>query len=537
MVPSFPLSRYGIHSLPNELLSYIFLNAVRDYDHPSESAYFPLVLSHTCSRWRKVALSTASLYTSIKLSLPDSSSQLDYLQTWLLRSKSYPLDMLLDFRDEAWDWDEDGHLFTHHSAEHIISLILPHAKRWRHIEFFTDTWAPIHAFLDLSQHIVDLPALKSLALSRCNAYFARKGQCFQPTELREALPLFGGAQLPSLRDLSLVGVHVDWRKSSLVNLLEIEFKFHAYDVMPTLDQFAKILAASPRVQRLSIVGWGPRLDSIAVSSPLSPGSACVISLTKLKQLCFGFVDVAYAVTLLSLFNLPSLSELELEDIGAIVDPMGPSDVAPLLDLLQRSTRAPSSSTGESHSHPHSHSSSSPSTSSGCFFPLHQIDRLELRSLRSSVASFTNFLRCFSTLETIHLADADSALLTALGPQKFFYSESLPQVEGIIVDESATNTPRRRSSFASSLSTSLAPCPQLVDLICRRVDTSVLSSVIEARAKAGSGVRPLRSVQLDLDDGDVSDDGSGSTTSGLSEEDRKELLDSGVQLIINDMREY
>lgn len=528
------LGLFGIHSLPNEILSYIFLNAINHNDHNNNSsdsdsgfdvAFFPLTISHTCSRWRKVSISTGSLWTAIKLFLPCCRGQFAYLEAWLSRSKSYPLDMLLDFRDEEWNWDsEEDHPFTLDSASRIISLILPHAKRWRHIEFFTDTWAPIHAFLDRVRNLgttgveSSLPILKSVALSRCNAYFARKGECFEPIALREPIPLFGGARLPALSELSLVGVHLDWEtRSSFENLLELELKFHAYDVMPTFSQFADILGACQNLERLSIVGWGPRLDSNSTRYGLRQ----IISMPKLTKLCFGFVDVEYAVGLLSLFHLPSLSKLELEDVAAIVDPMGPSDATALLDLLECSTTTPESDNSR-------------------FYPLHQIECLELRSLRcNSEAAFANFLRRFSTLEKINLTDADSVLLSALGPYKFF----TPEPPVITKPENDGRSGRRPSLIVSSLSTSLAPCPQLVDLVCRRVDTSVLSSVISARAKAGSGVRPLKSVQLELDsggeEGDDSGDDEASSNSGsssrLSDRDRTLLLNTGVDLRITDNR--
>ncbi|KAJ4485211.1 hypothetical protein J3R30DRAFT_3282806 [Lentinula aciculospora] len=471
------LAQTGIHRLPNEILSYVFLNAIQvcDDDDYSEAAFFPLTISHTCSRWRKVSISTGSLWKYIRLCLPCSSNQLIYLNTWLTRSKFYPLEILLDFRDPEWGWEEEHHIFTCGVAREIISVILPHAKRWRHIEFFTDTWAPIHAFLNLTRDVVSLPVLRSMALYRCNAYFARKGEYFKPVEMREALQLFGGASFPALRDLSLVGVHVDWQRSILSNLFELELKFHAYDVMPTIGEFAEILESCPDLRRLSIVGSGPRLEAGSTNKKR------VISLAKLTRLIFGFVDVEYAVMLLSLFHLPCLREFELEDVAALVDPVEPSDASALLALLE--------------------ASSTNFHSQACFFPLHKVDCLELRSIRSSETVFSQFLRCFTSLERINLSDVDSALLNSLGPQH------------------------------------LAPCPQLVDLTCRHVDTSILSSVISARAKAGSGVRPLQSVQLELNDEAVlSDlDKGTSTASCLSDEDRNSLLNAGVNLIINDHR--
>ncbi|KAF9065360.1 hypothetical protein BDP27DRAFT_62398 [Rhodocollybia butyracea] len=422
-------SQSGIHRLPSETLSYIFLHVVHEYDES------PLTISHICSRWRKVSISTGALWTSIKLSLPYSSSQLAYLQTWLSRSKSYPLDILLDFRDEDWNWEEDDHAFTPEISEEIISVLRPHSKRWRHVELFTDTWAPIYTFLDLTRNITDLPILKSVALSRCNAYFARKGELFKPTRFREPISLFGGACLPSLRELSLVGVHVNWQTSSLRNLVELEFKFHAYDVMPTLPQFINILTGCPELERLSIVGWGPKLD---VASSTHQPVPHIISMPKLLRLCFGFVDVDYAVLVLSLFHLPALCELELEDVASIVDPMGPSDASALLELLGCSTV--------------------PSTDS-CCYPLHQVECLELRSLRSSETVFANFLRRFVTLEKINLSDADSALLSALGPQNFAPGPVLAVEGGGDTNHTSKIQESRRPSFVS-LSGSLAPCPHL-----------------------------------------------------------------------------
>ncbi|KAE9406651.1 hypothetical protein BT96DRAFT_203027 [Gymnopus androsaceus JB14] len=208
-------SRSGIHRLPDKILSSIFLNAINECDDSAEVAFLPLTLSHTSSRWREVCVSTSFLWTSIYMSLPyrhnqsTIQNQLVYLRTWISRSDSSPLNIHLDFRDPEWDWNEETHRFTSTWASQIFSIILPHANRWKHIEFIADTWAPIHVFLAASaaNSSESLQLLESMALSRCNAYFARKGELFKPVSLREPVPLFGGARLPSLRGLSLAGVH------------------------------------------------------------------------------------------------------------------------------------------------------------------------------------------------------------------------------------------------------------------------------------------------------------------------------------------
>lgn len=89
----------------------------------------------------------------------------------LSRSKASPLDVCLDLRDPEWDWeydfDESSHVFTVEDMDILLSILVPHASRWRTCELLSDTWAPIHAFLSRTQSVA-LPILEKLSLARCN---------------------------------------------------------------------------------------------------------------------------------------------------------------------------------------------------------------------------------------------------------------------------------------------------------------------------------------------------------------------------------
>ncbi|KAJ7142382.1 hypothetical protein C8R44DRAFT_603402, partial [Mycena epipterygia] len=173
----------------------------------------PTTLSHVCRRWRHVALGTGTLWTRLVLTFPTSAAQLTRTLAWLERSKTHTLDILLDLRDTEWDWEKDEaeHGFRAADMAAVLRLLLPTAPRWRALELLTDTWAPIHAFLRHTHTLApSLPRLEKLHLARCNAYFATKGAVFQPAALGRPLPLFGGARVPSLREVTLTGVHVDW---------------------------------------------------------------------------------------------------------------------------------------------------------------------------------------------------------------------------------------------------------------------------------------------------------------------------------------
>ena len=124
-----------IHSLPVELLSYIFtLSTHTSFAQEDDAAElsptdFPfdpanmlttLAISSVSRYWREVALSTPALWTDICIStdLPDDedeeSRQLRNtmkpnayrLATYLARSGNAPIDILISARDPDWDFSE-----------------------------------------------------------------------------------------------------------------------------------------------------------------------------------------------------------------------------------------------------------------------------------------------------------------------------------------------------------------------------------------------------------------------------------------------
>jgi F-box-like len=133
--PSQDFPAAPIHSLPVELLSYIFtLSAhtsfVADDDvaepSPSDFPFDPanmlttIAISTVSRYWRDVALSTPALWTDICVSteLPDDddeeSRQLRNtmkpnayrIATYLARSGNAPIDILISARDPDWDFSE-----------------------------------------------------------------------------------------------------------------------------------------------------------------------------------------------------------------------------------------------------------------------------------------------------------------------------------------------------------------------------------------------------------------------------------------------
>ncbi|KAK7453374.1 hypothetical protein VKT23_011638 [Stygiomarasmius scandens] len=293
--------------------------------------------------------------------------------------------------------------------------------------------------------------LEYLMLSRCNAYFARRGQGFQLGNLKVHIPLFDGVSLPKLREISFVGIHVNWAQSSLCNLHKLEFKFHAYEVVPSLQEFTKILSLCPNLDTLSILGWGLRLDNYNPEDgsfasdddldKLTPSLSelkLTIVLENLVNFSFGFVNVPYGLLrLLSLFRLPSLRQFNLEDVSASVGShgLGPGDASPILDWLaspdSSNLRVAVDATNSIDdlgqlaklagiAERTLSLFSSPAITvingnRGCTLLLLNVERLGLSGLSSNESTFFQFFRAFSSIKKISLSDTDLNALSTLSP--------------------------------------------------------------------------------------------------------------------------
>lgn len=270
MMHSFALQKAPIHSLPVELLSYIFtLSAHTSFAQeddvvelsPTDFPFDPanmlttIAISGVSRYWREVALSTPALWTDICVSteIPDDedeeSRQLRNtmkpnarrLAMYLARSGSAPIDILISARDPDWDFSETEvstdsqpqcdldypesayiHPFLSTDMHAALDLFMPHIRRWRSLTILTDTCSPMHAALSrLSDPTVGTlegaPLLESIVLKRCNEYIGSSTE-FLPREMKATpevpfaalLSHKGGDFLPRLRKLRLHGVHVNW---------------------------------------------------------------------------------------------------------------------------------------------------------------------------------------------------------------------------------------------------------------------------------------------------------------------------------------
>ncbi|KAH9483158.1 hypothetical protein JR316_0005261 [Psilocybe cubensis] len=149
--------------LPTELKVEIFLYClpVLPTFHPDEA---PVALTRVCRSWNSLVLSTPRLWSSFSISIEGAGAAaaardiqlMDNVKRWLDRSNPYPLHIRLTHIAQPHLRDNESH-----RSGQILSLLITHVHRWKHVEFFIPSGTS-YVLLRLGAH--QLPALKSLSL-------------------------------------------------------------------------------------------------------------------------------------------------------------------------------------------------------------------------------------------------------------------------------------------------------------------------------------------------------------------------------------
>jgi len=384
-----------VDSLPNELLSYIFTlgseaeedgdddDAEEDDEDDDEYGFaairrrprrlpFKVLVSHICRRWRTVVIETSTLWTHLNFA---EGPPFHKSRAWLERSKGCVLDIELDCTvdDEESDSDESDDLLDACSSSNdndervapedrdaqsgdlalakttaksfpgrvspvslpiVRDLILPHAWRWRVFELMVNDYQIMYGILSTLSSIPEAAQLQVLRLY----HYDDNDDCdhFRPPHLKQPFAPFRG-RAPNLDQLVLWGVHVDWAACDdfLQGLEELELAYHAKDVRPPYDIFARVLHRSPDLHILTLCASGPAGDP-------EDWPTDAIELPSVKHLVLAFVEPSYASALMKRLVFPNLSTLAL-DFDAV-------DYSSF--LVQLATRPAASAAAAAHHHHH-----------------------------------------------------------------------------------------------------------------------------------------------------------------------------------------
>ncbi|KZT27354.1 hypothetical protein NEOLEDRAFT_1130886 [Neolentinus lepideus HHB14362 ss-1] len=285
-----------ISALPPELLAHIFVLGSED------DSMFPVTVSHVCSSWRWLTLSTPSLWRRVCL-----DDRTDMWKERIRRAKACSLDIQLSSR--IYRDVESGRLVRHqvldfYNVHWYMHVANPWIHRWRTLEIVFHDYAPWLWNAALAECCSKYPYLSAPALEELVLFHPHND------DTKEFL-LFGG-RAPRLRRVALNGIRLLWLPSLFGNITVLDYTHHGFTVGSTaVIEILSMLGVSNRLSELRIT-FPSRMRPVPVSSTnLYP-----VSLPYLSRLILRVqtADIPVELLLVSThLTVPSLRSLHLLD--------------------------------------------------------------------------------------------------------------------------------------------------------------------------------------------------------------------------------
>ncbi|KAF7343917.1 F-box domain-containing protein [Mycena venus] len=134
--------RYPVLTLPNEIVSEIFVHFLPNYPYcpPLVGALSPTTLTRICQKWREVALATPMLWRAIELFRYSMSFQrLDQMfDLWTRRSFSSALSIRVPNSD---------------ISRALLPTLMSHRARWEYLEIYVGSDFVVHGPLPRLRHL------------------------------------------------------------------------------------------------------------------------------------------------------------------------------------------------------------------------------------------------------------------------------------------------------------------------------------------------------------------------------------------------
>ncbi|KAH9936295.1 uncharacterized protein B0H18DRAFT_1206663 [Fomitopsis serialis] len=227
-------SRCWIYHLPTELLVQIF-RIVYDCVPDDGKRHFPeLSISHVSKLWRDIAINLPTLWTAFDF--PDDLRH-NKAAIYLERSKRAPLEIVITL--DGGEGKADARTTTEllEKLDATMTLVIPHITRWNSLDIMAFDYSFIHPTLIQLGACVGAPMLEVLRISN---YALNPSEGVGEEFKRQDFVLFHG-NVPSLKCVDLVGVHVNWTTSIFLSgLKELHLSCHAEDLRPLFKDFARI---------------------------------------------------------------------------------------------------------------------------------------------------------------------------------------------------------------------------------------------------------------------------------------------------------
>ncbi|KZV90275.1 hypothetical protein EXIGLDRAFT_720520, partial [Exidia glandulosa HHB12029] len=163
-------TRTHINALPRELLAQILLMSKPSLPSRRRGSHcnFERTITTICRHWREVALDSPRLWNIMYISRVVWLANLPLLRSWFKRTRSAPLEILIEIKDDEL-WDESSGCLDTDLVDRAVAgfrLVAEHSWHWRHFEcdFGSDALMCKHPFFAAMLTAGQAPMLETLAL-------------------------------------------------------------------------------------------------------------------------------------------------------------------------------------------------------------------------------------------------------------------------------------------------------------------------------------------------------------------------------------
>lgn len=294
---------FPFNNLPVEIVLNIFRYAAWSTTNSPEGILLRFRLTWVCQRWRHIVIHDQTLWNTIWF----KDVKLGYQRSKLYLERAGTSTLDLRIEDDDKSRLIPGQSMSGDDMNRILDILMTKSNQIRLLIVVVELWPPILVLLDrLHRSSRSLQQLERIEIHRTGRPYLWNGPGYPLRDYRHALSLCNG-QTQRINFICLNGIHLDWDRSCLTNLTNLDLRRMPPDLGPSLERFRYMLENSPNLRKLSLDGAGPTEPMNSTGRHSYPP----VFLPRLETLILGDFLVTYAIFCAGIIHAPNVREITL----------------------------------------------------------------------------------------------------------------------------------------------------------------------------------------------------------------------------------